>query len=821
MPKRNRVYMDLGNDLRYAFRTIRRNPGFSLIAIATLAFGIGANTAIFSVFDGILLRPLGYGDEGRLVAIHEVVPRFIQQAPRIPVNAMHFQEWKKSVKAFEQLAMIGGTTMNLTGAGVPERLAAARVSSSLFPMLHARTQLGRTFLDEEDQPGRDDVVLLSNELWKRRFAADANVVGRKILLDGHPYQVIGVLSSDFHFPKLSQLYAMTVAEERPELWKPFALKQDELDDMGDFNYACIARLRPGISIERALAELNAVQAQIVSRLPEKLELLAALVPLRDQITNRSRTGLELVLCAVGAVLLIGSVNIANLLLARATSRKREIAVRSALGAGVWRLLKQTLVESLLLAGIGGAAGAMLAYGALRVILTRAPVDLPRLDEVHLDLRVLLFTAAISILAGLLFGILPAWRMARTDPQDAMKTAARGSTEGLSSGRLRALLVGFEVGLSTLCLMAGGLLLHSFVKLLDADKGFAVQQIVTVDLSLPGNRYPDHPQTVRFTRSLLDSMRAVPGVISAGVANRLPLSGEGGNNLVSVEGTNVPFIQRPVADIRGVNSEYFGTMGIALRQGRIFEDADRERKLAVVSALAAERLWPGENPVGKRFKIGNPDGPFVEVAGVVGDVKGVTLDREPSMTVYMPYWQRETWGGLSLAVKTAVEPADISSAVRSVIRQLDAEVPVPQFRTMEQIVDESVAQRRFQMNLILLFAVAALVLASLGIYGVVSYSVALRANEMGIRMALGARTADILRMILLQAMAPVAAGLFGGLLASLAAGRLLAGLLYGVRPVDAATISAVVVTLAAVAALASFLPARRATRVDPMTALRYE
>jgi len=814
--------MQLTGDLRYALRTIRRNPGYSLIAIATLAFGIGANTAIFSVFDGILLRPLGYGDESHLVAIHEVVPRFAKLAPRIPVNAMHFQEWRKNVKAFEQLAMIGGMSVNLTGSGDPERLAAARVSATLFPMLHARTQLGRTFLEEEDQPGRDDVVVLSNDLWRRRFAADPNVVGRKILLDGRPYQVVGVLSAGFHFPKLNQLYAMTVAEERPELWKPFAVKPDELDEMGDFNYACIGRLRPGITRDRALAELNGTQAALASRLPEKVELLAALVPLQDQITSRSRTGLLLVLCAVGAVLLIGTVNIANLLLARAISRKRELAIRSAMGAGTWRLVRQTLVESLLLAGIGGAAGVMLAFGALRVILTRAPVDLPRLDEVHIDLRMLLFTAAISVLAGLLFGILPAWRLSRTDPQDAMRTAARGTTELHGSGRLRAILVGVEVGLSTLCLMAGGLLLRSFVKLLDVDRGFTAQQVVTVDLSLPGNRYPDQPQLVRFTRALLNSVRTLPAVVSAGVCNHLPLSGEGGNNLLSLEGTTVPFTERPLADIRVVNPEYFSTMGIALRQGRIFQEADRDQRLALVSALTAERLWPGQNPLGKRFKIGDPDGPFVEVAGVVGDVKGVSLDRSPSMTVYVPYWQRGTFGGgLSLAVKTAVEPAAVSSSIRSTIHQLDSELPVPAFRTMEQIVDESVAQRRFQMNLILLFGGAALALASLGIYGVVSYSVVMRTNEIGIRMALGAHTAVILRTVLLQAMAPVAAGLACGLVASLATGRLLSGLLYGVRTTDAATIAGVVVTLLTVALFAGLIPARRAARVDPMTALRYD
>ncbi len=811
--------MHLTTDLRYAFRTVRRNPGFSLIAIATLAFGIGANTAIFSVFDGILLRPLGYGDENRLVAIHEVVPRFAKFGPRLPVNAMHFLEWRKSVKAFEQLAMIGGMSVNLTGSGEPERLPAARVSASLFPMLHARTQLGRTFLEEEDQPGRDDVVLLSNELWQRRFAADAHIIGRKILLDGRPCQVIGVLSSDFHFPKLSQLYAMTLAAERPELWKPFALNPDELDPLGDFNFACIGRLRRGVSLQRALAELNAVQARLASQAPAKVEFSAALVPLRDQITRRSRTGLALVLGAVGAVLLIGTVNIANLLLARAISGRRELAIRSAMGAGTWRLVRQTLVESLLLAGIGGAAGVMLAYGALHAILTRAPVDLPRLDEVHLDMRVLAFTAAISILAGLLFGILPAWRLSHTDPQDAMRAATRGAADLRGSGRLRAVLVGVEVGLSTLCLMAGGLLLHSFVNLLDVDRGFVAQQVVTVNLNLPSNRYPD-PTIVRFIHSLLDSVRVLPGVVSAGVSDMLPLGGEGHNNLISIEGTNVPFMDRPGADIRRVNSEYFATMGIALRQGRTFEETDGEHKLALVSALTAERLWPEENPLGKRFKIGDPDGPFVEVAGVVGDVRGAGLDKSPSLTVYVPYWQGER-RGLSLAVKTAVDPAAISSSVRNAIHRLDSDLPIPRFETMQQIVDESVAERRFQMNLVLLFGVAALALASLGIYGVVSYSVVMRTNEIGIRMALGARTVEILRMVLIQAMAPVAAGLACGLAASLAAGRLLSGLLYGVRTTDAATIGSVAVALLAVALFAALVPARRATRVDPMAALRYD
>jgi predicted permease len=812
--------MHLGSDLRYGARMIRRNPGFSTIAIATLAFGIGINTAIFSVFNGVLLRPLGYGDETRLVAIHEVVPKFSHLAPRLPVNAMHFLEWRKSVRAFENIALIGETSLSLTGTGEPERLTAARVSPSLFPMLGARTQLGRTFLQEEDRPGRDNIVVLSDQLWKRRFASDRNIVGRRILLDGHPYEVVGVLSSSFHFPKLSQLYAMTIAAERPELWKPFAVRPQELDAMGDFNFACIARIRPGVSPGQALAELNVAQAHLAAQAPEKIELLAAMVPLLDQITDRSRRGLQLMLFAVGLVLLIGCVNIANLLLARATSRKRELAIRSALGADVWRLLRQLLAESLLLAGIGGVLGVAIAWGTLRLILARAPVDLPRLDEVHLDARVLLFTMAISIFAGLLFGLLPAWRLSRIDPREGMKSASRGSAEGRGSGRLRALLVGLEVGLGTLCLLAGGLLLRSFVKLLEADKGFAVQQVVTVNLNLPQTRYPDQPQRVRFIRSLLDSVRTLPGIVSAGVSNILPLGGEGANNLLTLEGTTVPLMERPLADIRGVNPEYFVAVGIPVRQGRVFEDADRERQVALVSALTAERLWPGQNPVGKRFKVGDPDGPFIEVTGVVGDVRSIGLDKPPSMTVYLPYWQRRTGGGgPALAVRTAIGSPAVSPAIRNAIHHIDSELPVPQFQTMEQIIDESVAQRRFQMTLILLFAVAAMVLASLGIYGVVSYSVSSRANEIGVRMALGARGADILKMIVGQAMAPVVMGICCGIVASLATGRLLAGLLYGVTPVDTATITIVVLTLASVAALASLIPARRATHVDPAAALR--
>jgi len=807
-------------DLRFAGRMLRKSPGFSAIAIATLALGIGANTAIFSLVDGVILRPLAYLDADRLFAVHEVVPKFSALAPLIPVNGMHFLEWRKSVRSFDQMALVGGMTFNLTGTGEPERLPAARVSPSLFPMLGAQARLGRTFLEEEDRPGRDQVVILNHELWTRRFAADPHVIGRKITLDGHPYEIVGVLQPQFHFPKLNQLYAMTIAEERPQIWKPFALRDDELELLGDFNYACIGRLRRGVQPAQALSELNVVQARLANQTGEKIELRAALIPLQDQITGRSRMGLELLLAAVGAVLLIGCVNIANLLLARGTARRREIAIRTALGAGRSRLVGQMLVESLVLAGMGGAAGVALAYAAIRAIVAYAPVDLPRADEVHLDARVLLFTLILSIFTGALFGLFPAWRATRGDPQEAMKSGSRGSTAGRSSGRLRSVLVALEVGLSAMCLIAGGLLLHSFLNLLHVDRGFEAERIVTVDLNLPDIQYPDLPQRASFLRAVLERVESLPGVTSAGVSNRLPLSGEGGNNLLLTEGANIPLMERPLADIRQVNPGFFRTMGIPLRSGRIFEEADRSRKVALVSAVTAGRLWPDQNPIGKRFRMGSDDSPLIEVAGVVGDVRSVSLNTTPSLTVYIPYWQRFQ-NQASLVVRTSIDPLAASSAIRAAIREVDRELPVPAFRTMEDIVAESVAQRRFQMSLVLLFAAAALLLSSLGIYGVVSYSVAQRTNEMGIRMALGAQPGNIRRMVLGQSLVPVCEGLVAGVIASVALGKVLGSLLFGVSAWDPATISGVLTLLVAVAAMATVAPVRRATRVDPASALRDE
>jgi predicted permease len=808
-------------DIRFAARLLRKSPGFTAVAVATLALGIGANTAIFSVVDYVLVRPLPYSHADRLYAVHEVMPKFAHIAPLMPVNVMHFTDWRRNARAFEHMAIISGTSLNLTGAGEPQQLNAARISPSLFWMLGVQAQLGRTFLAEEDTPGRDRVVVLDDALWRTRFGADPGIIGRRLVLDGNPYEVVGVLPAGFSFPKISRLYAMNVAEERPQLWKPFAATEEELKrDIGDFNYACIVSLKPGVSPQAAETELNARQASLMSHAPVSVELFARLVPLQAQITGRSRTGLQLLLAAVGLVLLIACVNIANLLLARATVRQRELALRSALGANGRRLARQLLVESVLLSLTGGGVGVLVAYAAVGALAGMAPADVPRIAEVAVDGRVLLFTGVVSVGAGLLFGLIPAWRCARVDPQDAMKSAARGATASGAGGRLRGWLVGAEVALSAVCLTIGGLLLHSLVKLASLDVGFEAARVVAVDLTLPDIRYKETLQRVTFAREALRRLRAVPGVQAAGLVNKLPLSGEGGNNLVAPEGTDWSPFERPLADVRQVDEEYFRVMRIPLRSGRLFVEADGDRPVVLVSASTAERLWPGKDPIGRRLVIGAEGSAHREVTGVVGDVRSVGARKPATLTVYVPYWQ-QLRSELSLVSRTTLAADRMAGPMRAAIWQVDRAMSIAALRPMDDLMRASLAQDRFQTGLVLLFGVAAALLASLGIYGVVSYSVAQRTNELGIRLALGASPRRVRMLVLRQGLTPVAAGLALGLLLSLAAGRLMQALLFGVSPADPLTMTSVVLGLTTVAAAGTWLPATRATRVDPIAALREE
>lgn len=808
-------------DFRYAVRTMYRAPGFTIVSLLTLALGVGATTALFSVVDAVVLQPLAYQDAERLVVIHEIIPSLGRSGgPMAPVNALHFREWQNASRAFEEMSLVGAMSVNLAGTGDPERLQAARVSSNLFAMLGVKPRLGRSFFEEEDQTGRDSVVILNDALWRRRFSADPGVIGRAITVDGQPHEVVGVMPPDFRFPKLSQLYDMPMAPEnvgQPQLWKPFAATAQEMTLAGSFNFVCIARLRADIARDKALADLNVIQAALGEQIPGQPELRAALVPLHDQITSRSRRGLALMLGAVFFVLLIGCVNIANLLLVRSAGRRRELAIRAAIGASRGRVFKQLLVENFLLSGVGGLVGVAVAYVGLHLIVAYAPADVPRLDEVDLNGRMLAFAAVLSVATGVLVGVLPARRSAGAR---SATTALRTTQAGQHSGRLRFVLVGGEVALSTVCLIVAGLLLNSFVRLLQVDPGFETQHIETAQFSLPTGRYRNSNARGEFVRSALERLQALPGVLSVGVSNNLPLTGTGANGALALEGTNVPRLERPVADLRLVNAEYFRTMGIPVRAGRLFDDHDRGRMVAIVSSVTADRLWPGQDPVGKRFRRGPDDSPYTEVVGVVGAIRTTGLDQAPPTTVYLPYWS--FFGtDVTFAIKSASASAVTSLAVRNVIRGIDSELAVPTLRGMDDIVAASVAARRFQMTIVAGFAGVALLLACLGIYGVASHAVTQRTNEFGIRLCLGARSGHIRRLVVRQGLVPIGCGLGAGAMASIGLSRVLDNQLFGVAPTDPLTIAAALLLMGMLATFAIDRPARRAAQVDPLSALRAE
>jgi len=806
------------NDIRYAFRTLLRERGFASMAVLSLAVAIGANTAIFSVVNGVLLRPLPYRDPERLFAIREVAPKLAHMYPTLPVNFSHYYEWSKHWSAVESVAIIESAAPNLTGAGEPELLNGALVSASIFRVLGVSPQLGRGFLDEEDPEGHNQVAVISDSLWKRRFSADPAIIGRKITLNGRPHVVVGVLPAAFQFPGQNDLWIRAGLGAKTEVFQPLGYSKDDLEEInGDYNYAAIARLRPGVSRQKALAELNVIQADISKRIPEKMDLHAAMSSLHDDIVGQSRRGLLVLLGAVGAVLLILCVNLANLSLARAAGRARESAIRTALGAGRAQLVRQRLTESLVLALAGGILGIALAAWGVQLLVGAAPLDLPRLAEVSLDGRVLGFAVLISLVTGVAFGILPALRSAGAHPQEALKSGSYTTTEGRHGVRLRGLLVGVEAAFSAVLLITAGLLMGSFVRLMHVDKGFDVERVLAVNVRMPPSKYTEKAQQAAFFDRLLEKTLPLPGVVSTGLVSALPLQGETWVDLAAAEGDRRPMFERPMVNVRFVSPDYFKTLRIPFREGQTFDDSQRNRNVAIVSQGTTRRLWPGQSPLGRRMLlIETPE----EVVGVTADVRSTSLDKDPVSIVYVPYWQHPRLSA-GLLLRTAMDPRGIAAGVRAAIHQVDADVPVPEMQTLQEVMSDSVAQRRFQTMLVMLFAAAALALAGFGIYGVVSYSVARRRTEMGIRMALGAGTAGLRRMVLWQGIRPVVAGLAVGIAGALAAGRILSSLLFQVSARDPVTIGGVALVLLAVSVVAALAPARRATRVDPMKALRFE
>jgi putative ABC transport system permease protein len=790
-------------DLRYACRGIRRNPGFAAVAILSLAIGIGANTAIFSIVNGVLLRPLAYKDPERLFAVREITSQFPALGP-VAINPTHGREWAQECVSLEGVALMRGSRADVATGGEPASFPGADVSHNTFALFGVEPMLGRGFLLDEEREGFNDVVILSESLWRSRFNADPLLVGKMIVVDGRNHLVAGVVPAWFRLPYFAQ----------SQVFRPLVLGQDEIRRwMGNHNYAAVVRLRPGIASDQALADINVIQARFPRRTGAKVELKAVLTPVHDLVTGRAQQGLWMLAGAVGAVLLIVCINLANLLLSRMTARSREAAIRSALGASRGRQFRMALSESLLLAILGGALGILFANWSVQFLVRTTTLDIPRLNEIRVDSNVLVFASCLTLITVLVFGTLPAWRLTRNDPQQALRAGSHTVTEARGGLRLREGLIGLEVGLSAALLIVAGLLATSLSRLLQVDRGFDASHVLTLDLGLSGNVYAEAANREKFFDRLLARVNTLPGVQASGMVTELPARGQTWNDPIYLEGGD-----RHVVDNRYASPGYFRAMNIPILQGREFDESDRGRGVAVLSEKAAKILWPGEpNPVGRHF-VGEDDKPKTLV-GVVAEVRAV-LHQDPPPMAYYPYWQRVP-DGASLVVRAASDPRATAGALRAVLHDEDPRVPIRTMRTMEEVVDRSVGERRFQVMLVMAFALSALVVAGLGIYGVVSYSVARRRSEMAIRMALGAGRSQLLRLVVRQGMTPVVVGLAAGVAIALWLGRIIRGLLFGVQPTDPLTISGVAAVLLLVGVLACLIPAGRAARSDANAVLRFE
>ena len=809
----------LMNDVRHAVRALRRAPRFVAAAVLTLALGLGATTVVFSLVDHIVLRPLPYGNVERLVVVREVVEEMRSAYPSFTANASHYLGWQRQCTGCEAIAALRKLPVTLTGDGDPQRLGGVRVSANFFSVLGVQPAIGRAFVPEEDVPGGDRVVLLSDDFWHRQFGGDPSIVGRTIPLNDVPHVVTGVLPPDFSLPAGDALGALVAMPRDVDVFKPLALTPREMVTPGEFDYVVLALLKPGVSPETVRAQFDAATAAIIARGQFGMTVRSIVNPLQDQVVGAARRPLLFLLAAVAAVLLIVCVNLANLSLARNIGRRREAAVRIALGAGRGRLTRLALAESLLLALAGGALGLLLAYWGIRALVAAAPSTLPRIGEVGLDARVFVVGAVVAIIVGFAVGAIPALRLAGADPAEALKSGGRTATATRGAARRRGLFIASQIALSTMLLVGTGLFLRSFVQVLGVDRGFETQRLLALDVALPRTKYSSGDLRTQYHDRVIAELAALPGVASAAVATALPLEGEAQTDMLSLENDPRPAAERPVGGIRLVSPQYFETMGTPVRRGRAIEETDRGRPVVVLSERAAAALWPGEDAIGKRMVPGSND-PLAEVIGIVSDVRTSTLEKEGSLIAYLPYWQRGP-AEATMLVRTTGDPAAITSAARAALRTVDPTIPVAKTRTMEQVVSAAVAARRFQVGLLIMFAVMALVTASVGIYGVISQSLVSRTSEIGVRMALGARASQVHRLVLGEGLRPVALGLGLGIVGSIAIGQWIDTLLFGVRPSDPLTLIGVVLILGIVAVVACVIPARRATATGLVAMLRSE
>jgi predicted permease len=809
-------------DLRYGFRALRRSPGFALGAILVLALGIGANTAIFSLVNAALLRPLPYEEPSRLVQLWHVPPaKSFPGLTLFSISPANYLDWQRQSASFEAMAAYGGRNFTFGGRERPEAILGAAVAPEFFSLLRVRPLLGRTFTADENRPGANKVILLSYKFWRDHFGSDANIVGHDITINSQPYSVVGVMPDAFRFPGWAPV------------WVPLAWSNEDRAVRGNHNYMVVGRLRPGVAIEQSKSELAAISSRLEQQYPEDDKGWGATaIPLREQLVGDIRPALLVLFGAVAFVLLIACANVANLVLAKTLARRKEIAIRTALGAGRIAIVRHILAETVVLSIVGGALGLLLAWACMGLMVKMLADRLPRFVEVTLDTQVLVFTLVVSILTGVLAGLIPSLRFTRTDVNEALKQGSRGSSDA-SGGKTRNVLVVSEVALSLVLLIGAGLMVRTLLELRSVKPGFDSANVLTMDVVVPADRFSSPAGQVNFFQEVLQRVRALPGVDSAGVIDSLPLSGDGGSHQpFSIEGRPVlPMSEQPEVDVRLISPGYLKTMHVPVARGRDLSDADSAGRpgAALISDALARRFWPNEDPLGKHITLTFSPDVVREVVGIVGNVKVDSLDEtRPVDTIYTSVAQvtvspGEKWRSFSLtmAVRTSSDPHNATSAITSAVHEVGADIPVVNVLSMEDVIAQSMSPQRFNFFLLAAFAALALLLAAVGIYGVLSYTVRRRVREIGIRMALGASNSDVLRMVVTDGMKPILVGVAVGLVAALALSRLVASLVFGVHPTDPLTFSVVVMILITVGMLANILPAYRATRIEPVRTLREE
>jgi len=800
-------------DFRYGVRVLAKSPVFTVVAVLSLALGIGANTAIFSIVNKLILRPLSYPEPERIVDVWHTPPQeSFPGMTRFSVSPANYLDWKSQSNSFEQMAVYGYSGFSLSAGDVPVAVVGAAVSSDFFSVLRTNVSQGRGFLPDEEQPGHNRSVIISHALWQRAFGGVPNLIGQSVALNSQQFTVVGITPAGFEFPR------------EAELWVPLAWGSKERQLRSIHDYLVIARLKQNVPLAQAQAELSAISSRLEQQYPEEDKGWGAkVIPLHEDLVGDIRPALLVLFSAVGFVLLIACANVANLMLAKGANRRKEIAIRIALGAPRKRIIRQLLSESLLMAAAGGLLGLLIASAGIGLLLQLGSDSLPKPGEISIDRWALGFTLLVSFGAGIVAGLAPAFQLSAAETGETLKQTGRTGGSAVKQRTRKALVVA-EVALSLVLLIGAGLMIRSFWKLLHVDPGFNPANVVTMSIGLSPRKYPDGQQRLAFFDRALEQVRALPGVVSAGLTTTLPLAGGGSTQPFTIEGRPAAELaKQPMAQTRYISPDYFRTMSIPLRKGRFFTDQDRENGTAVViiSETMARRFWPGEDPVGRRMtaSFSAEQGPR-EIVGVVGDVKGTGLDAEAASTMYLPYKQVPR-PFMTLAARTASNPQNFIQAISKAIYAVDKEQALTDVRTMEQVQAASVSDRRFNMTLLITFAALALVLAAVGVYGVMNYSVTLLRRELGIRIALGAQARDILRLVLRQGLALTLMGVGAGLVGAYGLTRLMAKLLYGVGATDVLTFAGVSGVLLAVGLLASYLPARRATKVDPMIALRAE